>query len=107
MPAVALGLILGVLATPFGIAHVHSSSEVCAPDPLSAQSASPRSPAMAGLTSPPHCPTCDWLQHFRSTLVVSITVAPHAEGVCAPPADVLFERDFLRWTSVPARAPPA
>jgi hypothetical protein len=107
MPTVALGLILGILATPFGIAHVHFSADVCAPDLRSVQSASPRSLVTAGHSSHQHCPTCDWLQHFRSTLLVSITVAMHAEVVRALPADVLVERDFLRWTSVPARAPPA
>jgi hypothetical protein len=102
----ALGLILGVLLTPVGMAHLDLPADVC-------HESAPAAPGGSRLVSShaldlhQHCYTCHWLQSFRSTLLGSAAVVFDAAGACAlTPVDP-HGRESSPASSVPARAPPA
>lgn len=104
--AVALGLVLGILATPFGIAHVDAVSDVCAPDRQPDASGSSRVGADVLQHLHQHCFTCHWLQSFRSTLLVSGAVVLDVRAAHALPSETPLLRECQPGTTVPARAPP-
>jgi hypothetical protein len=104
---VASGLLLGLLLTPVGMAHLDRASDVCERAPLFAIGAG------QGLSSASpsdhlhdHCFTCHWFQSFRSTLLVAAVPVPVAAGSCPMLSADAFASETVLGTSVPARAPP-
>ena len=104
---VALGMVLGVLATPIGIAHFDAAPDVCERPTAPPEPGAPRAVANLALGLNDHCFTCHWLRSFRSTLIASGAVVLNAEGTCSIPADATVVHQRLVRASVPARAPPA
>lgn len=103
----ALGMMLGILATPIGIAHLDVTPDVCARAAASLEVGSTRVVANPTWDLHDHCFTCHWLQSFRSTLIPSGAVVLNAEGMCPVPAGAAAGCERLVIVSVPARAPPA
>lgn len=104
---VASGLLLGLLLTPVGMAHLDASPEVCE------RVSRPAADGTPGVSSRlphdhehDHCYTCRWLQSFRSTLLVANVPMPVFSGTCAVPSASTFVGESIAGSSVPARAPP-
>ncbi len=102
----ALGLILGVLLTPVGMAHLDQNADVCH-GPAAATPGAPRLVPTQSLDLHQHCFTCHWLQSFRSTLLGSGAVVFDAAGACEFVVADPHACESLSVSSVPARAPPA
>jgi len=105
---VALGLVLGVLLTPVGMAHFDLTPDVC--DTLS-ELPDGGEPRVSTASLPgdlhQHCYTCHWLQSFRSTLLVSNVPVLDAVASCPLPSLPAANCESVAVASVPARAPPA
>ena len=100
-------MVLGVLGTPFGMAHVDASPDVCRNAGAATGAAAARIAAVPAPGPHGHCFTCHWLQSFRTTLLASGPVVLDAQDSCFVQADVRTARDRHACASVPARAPPA
>lgn len=104
---VASGLLLGLLLTPVGMAHLDAAPDVCE------RVSHPGTEGAPGISSGlqhdhghDHCYTCRWLQSFRSTLLVASVPMPAFSGTCAVPSAATFAGESIAGSSVPARAPP-
>lgn len=111
LSAVAFGLVLGVLLTPVGMAHLDLVPDVRErqPHPLPAgrDTGAPALHASSSFDQHQHCFTCHWLQSFRSTLLSSGVTVLQADGVCEIlPVAAEATRSIARH-SLPARAPPS
>jgi hypothetical protein len=105
---VALGLVLGLLLTPVGMAHLHLEQDVCD------RGVVPAPPGVAGVRAialhnhdHEHCLTCDWLQSLGSTIVATAAVPLGSTDAFQLPCAACVERLLLAQSSVPARAPPS
>jgi hypothetical protein len=103
---VALGLMLGLLLTPVGMAHLHLEQAVCDRGVVHAPPGAAAVRAIA-LHAHDHCLTCDWLQSLGSTIVATAVVALGSTDPFQLPCPTRVERHFLPQSSVPARAPPS
>ena len=108
MRTVASGLLLGLLLTPVGMAHLDAVADACDRAPQHAAAGD------TGVSSAfqhdhlhDHCYTCRWLQSFRSTLLVASVPMPAVAGTCALPTAADFDCEFVAGPSLPARAPPS
>jgi hypothetical protein len=106
LSAVALGLTLGFLLTPVGMAHLDLAADVCASPPVTLSEGDAGVQAVVSPHQHDHCFTCHWLQSFRSTLLPSGAVAIEASGTCLLPADRATRVASTSRHAVPARAPP-
>lgn len=113
LSAVAFGLVLGVLLTPVGIAHLDLVPDVCEREPqtgllpVGRDTGAPAYDASSSFDQHQHCFTCHWLQSFRSTLLSSGVTVLQADGVCEIlPVAAEATRSVARH-SLPARAPPS
>ncbi len=111
LSAVAFGLVLGVLLTPVGMAHLDLVPDVCErqpyPPPAGRDTGAPALHASSSFDPHQHCFTCHWLQSFRSTLLSSGVTVLQADGVCEIlPVAAEATRSVARH-SLPARAPPS
>jgi hypothetical protein len=107
-PALALALVAGFLATPFGIAHAGRLAH----DPCDAQQTppDPAAPRMAPADAQHahgHCFTCHWFRSLRTALVSAGVNVPEAG-----PAGLLLGEAPIVVAAAPgpiagARAPPA
>jgi hypothetical protein len=104
--AVALGLVLGLLLTPIGMAHVHLDQDTSAYATVPAPPGTDAIGAMS-IHSHDHCLTCDWLQAFGSTIVATAGVALGSTDTFQLPCPLRAERRLTVRISVPARAPPS
>ena len=104
--AVALGLVLGVLLTPVGIAHLDQTPAVC-DRPAAAHAGEARVLSVSAFELHEHCFTCHWLQSFRSTLLASGAVVLDANDVCFIPVLTAVHVESYSRHSLPARAPPS
>jgi len=108
MRTVATGLLLGLLLTPVGMAHLDVASDVCERAPQLGTVGDPGvSSASRHDHLHDHCYTCRWLQSFRSTLLVAGVPVPSAAGTCPLPSAALFTCETVAGHTLPARAPPA
>jgi hypothetical protein len=101
----ALGLILGVLLTPVGLAHLDLKAGVCH-GPAAAAPGAPRLVQIPSLDLHRHCFTCHWLQSFRSTLLGSGAIVFDAAGACEFVVADSHGCESVPAAAVPARAPP-
>lgn len=108
MRTVATGLLLGLLLTPVGMAHLGAASDVCERAPQAGAAGDPGLSSTSGHDHlHDHCYTCRWLQSFRSTLLVAGVPVPSAAGTCPLPAAERFTCEIVVGHALPARAPPA
>lgn len=106
LSVVALGLTLGFLLTPVGMAHLDLTADVSAPASLPLADGDAGVQAVASAHRHDHCFTCHWLQSFRSTLLPSGAVTIETSGTCLLPADQATRVASTSRLALPARAPP-
>src|SRR3972149_10230118 len=104
--AVALGLVLGVLLPPVGIAHLDQAPDVC-DQPSAAHAGDTRVVSVSEFVLHEHCFTCHWLQSFRSTLLASGAVVLDRDDVCFIPVLTALRVESCSRPSLSGRSPPA
>jgi hypothetical protein len=107
LSTVALGLAVGILLTPIGIAHVGLDADDCLLVFQGTGSDVSRVSSIQASGLHHHCFTCEWLQSLRHSLVATggISIQSAKTGIVRTSA-----AEVLPWVNrhaLPARAPPA
>lgn len=107
-PALALALVAGFLATPFGIAHAgRLAHDPCDVQQTPLDPAAPRLAPAAAQHAHGHCFTCHWFQSLRTALIASGVDVPEAVPAGLLHAEAPLFAAAYAGPIAGARAPPA